>query len=106
MGVLVVPFFFTDMIRITEIIALLAVFMTFQHAIIADRMQERQAAQASPDVECYWKSNWYFMTKEALWIAFFFMTQSWAALMGAFVFFCYPFWRKWYRKHYPMDRPQ
>ncbi len=106
MAVLVIPFFFADTIRSTEIIAALAVFLTFQHGVIADRMQERQAARETPDVECYWKSNLYFMGKEALWITFFFMTQSWAALMGAFVFFCYPFWRKSYRKHYPLDRPQ
>ena len=103
-AILIVPFFFQSHIRTTEIIAALAVFMTFQHAVISDRMQERQAALVTPDVECYWKSNWYFMAKEALWITFFFMTSAWAALLGAFVFFCYPFWRKWYRKRYPLDR--
>lgn len=104
--ILAVPFFFTQDLRLTEIIAAIAVFLTFQHAQIADRMQERQAAQTVPDVECHWKSNLYFMAKEAMWILFFALTRSWAALLGAFVFFLYPFWRKWYRRRYPFNRVQ
>jgi hypothetical protein len=100
--VLMVPFFITRHISLTESIAVAAVFFTFQHAIIADRMQERQAAMLSPDVECHWKSNYYFMLKEALWITFFLLIHSWAALSGAIIFFLYPFWRKFYRRHHPM----
>jgi hypothetical protein len=104
--ILMLPFLFIDHIRITEIVATAAVFFTFCHASVADRMQERQALMEKPDVHCYWKSNIYFMTKEALWITFFIMIQSWAALLGAVLFFLYPMWRKWYRKHYPLNREQ
>lgn len=101
-AVLVLPFFIVHQVRLTEVIAALAVFFTFQHAVIADRMQERQAILITPDVECYWKSNIYFLAKESMWIAFFFLTQSWAALLGAVVFFCYPLWRRFYRKRNPL----
>ena len=106
LAILLIPFIFSDHIRLTEVIAVAAVFFTFKHAVIADRMQERQALRETPEVECWRKSNQFFITKEILWILFFSMTHAWAALLGAVVFFCYPFWRKWYRKHYPIDRPQ
>ncbi len=102
--VLIIPFFFAEKIRLTEVIGTLAVHFTFLHAQIADRMQERQAAMIDPDVECHWKSNYFFILKEMCWISFFLLTHSWAALMGAVMFCLYPLWRKWYRKHYPLDR--
>lgn len=102
LAVLVVPFFFAEHIRLTEVIVTAAVFLTFQHAQIADRMQEKQAAMITPDVACHWKSNYLFMAKEALWITFFIMIHSWAALTGAVIFFLYPFWRKGYRKRHPL----
>lgn len=71
LAVLLVPFFFSDHVRLSEIVAVAAVFFTFKHATVADRMQERQAIQAVPDVECWRKSNQFFITKEILWIAFF-----------------------------------
>ena len=104
LGILLIPFAFADHIRITEIIATIAVFFTFKHASVSDRMQERQALMAKPDVECYKKSNQYFMIKEFFWITFFILIKSWAALTGAIVFFLYPLWRKWYRKRYPLNR--
>ena len=102
--VLIAPFIIAKHISTTEIIAALAVFFTFQHAVISDRMQERQAAMVTPDVECHWKSVYYFCAKEFLWITFFIMIKSWAALNGAIIFFIYPFWRKLYRKKYPLGR--
>lgn len=104
LAVLVTPLFFIPHIRLTEIIVTAAVFVTFLHAQVADRMQEKQAAMVTPDVECHWKSNYFFMLKEALWITFFIMIHSWAALTGAIIFFLYPFWRKWYRRRYPLGR--
>lgn len=105
LAILTVPLFFAKEIRLSELVVTAAVFFTFCHASVADRMQERQAAMATPDVHCYWKSNYYFMAKEFLWITFFIMIKSWAALTGAVVFFLYPFWRKFYRKKYPLNRP-
>ena len=104
-AVVVIPLLFSDRLRLSEIVAATAVFFTFKHACVADRMQERQAIKPVPDVECYRKSNRYFMIKEALWIAFFIMIKSWAALTGAFVFFLYPLWRKWYRRRHPLIQP-
>jgi O-antigen/teichoic acid export membrane protein len=104
LGVLLIPFAFADHIRLTEIVVTAAVFVTFMHASVSDRMQERQALMEKPDVECYAKSNRFFMIKEALWITFFIMIKSWGALLGAVIFFLYPFWRKWYRKRYPLNR--
>lgn len=88
--------------HVKEIVCALAVYFTFLHAQVADRMQERQALQATPDVECYKKSNYYFVLKELLWIAFFLMTQSYAALSGAILFSVYPLWRKYWRKINPI----
>lgn len=102
--VVLLPVLLSSEIRLSEIIAAAAVFFTFKHASVADRMQERQSIKETPDVECYKKSNQYFMIKEALWVIFFILIKSWAALTGAFVFFCYPLWRKWYRRHYPLGR--
>ena len=99
--VLFLQLFFTGF-HAPEIICSLAVFFTFLHAQVADRMQERQAILENPDVHCYWKSNWYFATKEFLWIAFFFMTSAYAALSGAILFSIYPFWRKYWRKIKPL----
>lgn len=102
-AVLFVQLFFTGF-TFPEIIGSLAVFFTFLHAQIADRMQERQAILEKPDVHCYWKSNWYFAIKELLWISFFLMTHSYAALSGAILFFLYPFWRKYWRKIKPLKK--
>lgn len=101
--VLFVQLLFTRF-AIPEIICSLAVFVTFLHAQVSDRMQERQALMEHPDVHCHWKSNWFFMIKEFLWISFFLMTHSWAAVSGAVLFFLYPFWRKYWRKIHPLKK--
>jgi len=85
----------------TEIVCSLAVWLTFMHGQVADRMQEKQAQMAKPDVDCYKWSNRYFLMKEALWITFFIMIGSFAALAGSVLFFMYPFWRKIYKKKWP-----
>lgn len=100
--ILIAPFFFTRDIRLTEVIAVLAVFFTFQHAQVTTALSESQAIKDVPEVSCYWRGNVYFLLKEGLWIAFFLMIKSWAALSGAIVFFIYPFWRRWFRKKYPL----
>lgn len=87
-----------------EIVCSIAVYITFLHAQVADRMQERQALQATPEVECHAKLNRYFMVKEALWIAFFVMTRSYSALSGAILFFLYPFWRRCWRMIKPITK--
>lgn len=79
-----------------------AVWLGFAYVTIVDRMEERQAIQAKPTVECYWKLKWYFGGKEALWITYFLLRQSYVAIVGCVVFICYPMWRRWYRKRFPL----
>ncbi len=86
----------------SEIICSFAVLFTFMHAQIADRMQERQSLLTRPDVDCYKWSNRYFIIKEFMWITFFLMTNAYAALSGAILFFLYPAWRKYWRKVNPL----
>lgn len=100
-SVLFTQLYFTKF-KFSEIICSLAVYLTFLHAQVADRMHERQSLQISPDVECYKKLNYYFMGKECLWIAFFLMTRSYSALAGAILFSLYPLWRKFYRIRKPI----
>lgn len=99
--VLLSVWFFTGH-KIIEFIGSLAVFITFLHAQISDRLQERQAIQEKPDVECHWKLNYYFISKEILWILFFSLTGAYSAITGAILFCLYPLWRKYYRKLKPI----
>ncbi len=85
-----------------EWVGALAVWFGFGYVTIVNRMEERQAIQPKPSVECYWKLKWYFGTKEALWISYFILRQSYAAIVGCVVFVGYPVWRRWYRQHYPI----
>lgn len=99
--VLLIQLFLTQF-RVTEIVGTLAVFITFLHAQVSDRMQEQQAALEKPSVDCFKWSNRYFILKEFLWISFFISTHSYAALSGAVIFFLYPAWRKYWRMKHPL----
>jgi O-antigen/teichoic acid export membrane protein len=76
-----------------------AIVITFNHASVGDRLQERQAKMEIPTVECYYKLNRLFAIKEVLWIAAFLAMKNYAAIVGSAMFFLYPIWRKYYRKH-------
>lgn len=80
-------------------IATLAVAITFGYTQISDRLMERQQIMECPDVDCYWKLNYYFWAKELVWIILFIKLNSIAALGGCFIFAVYPLWRKYYRKN-------
>lgn len=75
-----------------------AVLLSFMHAQVADRMSERQAAQAKPDVPCYRWALRYFMAKELAWCAVFTLSGAWPALAGVALFLAYPAWRRWWRR--------
>jgi hypothetical protein len=79
-----------------------AVWVTFNHAQIADRLQERQGVMDKPTVECYHKLNKLFATKEVLWIVAFVLMKNYAAIIGSIMFALYPIWRKIYRKYKPL----
>lgn len=87
-----------------ELIGCFAVQAAFGHAAITDRLTEREHLKEKPDVYCYAWSTRYFFCKELLWLMYFVINGSWSAVVGVFVFLIYPFWRKIYRKHRPINR--
>jgi hypothetical protein len=96
-----------------EWIGVLAVFFTFKHTIISERLQEAEAERAIRDglhtvtVECYPKLGQNFLIKEILWFGYFVLLGAWSALAGVVIFLLYPTWRKYYRKHRPLsERPE
>lgn len=96
-----------------EWIGVLAVFFTFKHTIISERLQEAEAERAARDglhtvtVECYPKLGQNFLIKEVLWFGYFVLLGAWSALAGVVIFLLYPTWRKYYRKHRPLaERPE
>lgn len=90
--------------KAVEWIGAAAVLLSFGHAAISDRMAEKQAAMSQPDVECFRWSWRYFVGKETLWVAYFVLHRSYAALVGCGVFLLYPAWRRLYRKVSPLNR--
>ena len=80
-----------------EILAAVAVFLSFGHAQIADRLAEKEGQKEKPEVDCYKKLWYYFIGKELFWLAYFLMNHSYSALAGVFIFLAYPAWRKFYR---------
>lgn len=82
-----------------ELLAALAVLLSFGHAQIADRLAEKEDKRSVPEVECYKKLWYYFLGKEACWFLFFLLSHAYSALAGVFIFLAYPFWRKVYRAH-------
>lgn len=78
-----------------------AVWLSFMHGQVSDRLVERQAKLATPDVHCWRWSRVYFAGKELLWVAYFVAHHSYAALTGCALFLAYPIWRAWYRKRTP-----
>lgn len=83
----------------TEWIGVGAVWLSFMHGQVSDRMVERQAALATPDVHCWRWARVYFAGKELLWVAYFVAHHSYSALVGCALFLAYPAWRAWYRRH-------
>jgi hypothetical protein len=90
-----------------EWIGVVAVFLTFGHASIAERLREREAlrhlARTPLEVACYWKLPYYFYAKEILWLAYFIFIGAWSAIAGVIVFLIYGPWRSYYRKWHPVS---
>lgn len=83
----------------TEWLGVGAVWLSFMHGQVSDRLVERQARLERPEVHCWRYSRLYFAGKELLWVAYFVAHRSYAALVGCALFLAYPVWRAWYRKH-------
>ena len=91
-----------------EWLGVLAVFLTFGHASIAERLREREALrhQARSDIEvaCYWKLPYYFYAKELVWLVYFILIGASSAIAGVVVFLIYTPWRSYYRKWHPVSK--
>ncbi len=87
-----------------EWIGVCAVFFTFQHASIAERLGEAEKKRLKDGeniyVDCYHKLPKYFYAKEACWLLYFVLVGAWSAVVGVFIFLLYPVWRKVWRKHH------
>lgn len=89
-----------------EYIAVLAVYFTFKHANISNRMEEQEEKRKNLGqeikVECYKKSIQFFYVKEILWFSYFALNGSYSALAGVIIFLIYGYWRKTWRKYNPI----
>jgi hypothetical protein len=89
-----------------EWIGVLAVFFSFAHTSVADRLAEAQAKEAATAsqvrVACYYKLERYFYAKEICWCIYFYLLGAWSALAGVGLFLVYPLWRRLWRRYYPL----
>jgi hypothetical protein len=88
------------------VVGAIAVSLAFAHAQVADRLREKEAARATPEVECHRWLDRYWTAKEVAWVAYFATAGAWTALAGCGVFLAYPLWRRWYRPPAPPDTTQ
>ena len=77
-----------------------AVWITFMHGQVADRLSADQAARPEASVPCWRWAGRYFVTKEILWMLYFILSQTWSALACVVLFLLYPVWRRFYRKRF------
>lgn len=93
-----------------EYVAVLAVYFTFKHASVSERLREADDANSktvsAETTACAHKLNQFFILKEILWVAFFSLTGAWSALAGCGIFLLYAQWRKVYRSVHPRERKQ
>ena len=99
--VLAIPLYISGY-HATDWLAYGAVFFTFKHAQIADRMREQEEAREKPSIECAEWSDRFFVAKEVLWVGFFILAGAYTALVGCGLFLLYPAWRRFYRKRWPL----
>lgn len=91
-------------VTVAAVLTAAAVFASFLHVQVADRLQEHEAVRAEPAVPCHYKLKRYLILKEVLWVLTFVLLQAWPALVGCGIFLAYPIWRRFYRKSYPLKR--
>lgn len=89
-----------------EWVAVFAVYGTFKHASVSNRLEEKEAQRKAQGekvyVDCYHMATKYFYFKEAMWFSYFVLCGQWSALAGVLVFLAYNPWRKFWRKHNPL----
>lgn len=91
-----------------ERIGVIAVYLTFNHVVIANRLQEaeehRYNNQEPIRVQCYPKLEKYFYAKEICRCIYFILLGAWSALVGVIIFLAYGPRRKFRRKHHPLQQ--
>lgn len=85
-------------VNLAALLSAAAVFTSFMHCQVSDRLREYASGQQAVPPECHTKERYYFFLKEILWIATFISLQAWPALIGSFGFIIYPIWRKFWRQ--------
>ena len=91
-----------------ERIWVIAVFLTFWHASVADRLEEHERHRQSQKkdeywVWCYYKLQHYYYAKEICWTIYFVFLGAWSALVWVVIFLLYWPRRKLYRKYNPIS---
>ena len=97
-----------------------AVFFSFLHASVADRLSEAERLREQTErlreqegrfgqyrssengvplyrVHCWKKERQYFLVKEFFWFVYFIALKAWSALVGVGLFLAYRAWRSYYR---------
>ena len=91
-----------------EWIAVFAVYGTFKHASISNRLEEREEQRKLSGekvyVECYYMASRWFYIKETLWLSYFLLVESYSALAGVLIFLIYNPWRRFYRRYKPLNQ--
>lgn len=78
-------------------IGTVAVFVSFLHGQVAERLSSKQISVPSKGyVPCHKWERIYFLTKEVLWLGYFIVLQAWPALIGVGLFILYRIWRMQY----------
>lgn len=79
---------------LVEWVGVVAVFFTWMHASVADRLAAQPHA-----VQCHAWARRYWFVKEALWCLYFAAMGAWSALAGVALFLAYGPWRTAWRDH-------
>lgn len=89
-----------------EWLGVFAVWATFGHASVANRLQEKEEKRSittgQTEVECYAILNRYFYIKEICWFIYFILIGAYSALVGVIIFLLYGWWRKTWRLYHPL----
>ena len=85
-----------------EWIGVVAVFISFGHMTLSDRLAEREVALHKSRIRknVHTLLNAYLVSKEILWFAYFILVGAWSALTGVILFLAYPLWRRYWKKHH------
>lgn len=95
--------------ELVEFIGAAAVFFSFGHAKVANRLAEREEYRKDKKEEDTFILSYshkvarYFYLKEIFWFVYFVLLGAWSALVGCIIFLLYEPWRKLWRKYHPLS---